>query len=238
MLTLRHSLAHFCDDGLHQRLLSLSIEEAMRQCEELRQQREASTGRKGREARASTTDPDARVMKFPDGGYRPGYNVQFATDTESGVIVGVEVTNAGNDGQELPPMLDQLHERYEQMPNEALVDGGFATKGAIDQADQRGCTVYAPINAEEKKRAAGKDPHARKMGDSDAVADWRIRMGTDAAKLCDARITEQLTAHRRQATRCRDHLGQSALANPFARNRHWSRGIVRSGIGAASLHLG
>ena len=55
----------------------------------------ASYGRKGREARASTTDPDARVMKFPDGGFRPGYNVQFATDTESGVIMGVEVTNAG-----------------------------------------------------------------------------------------------------------------------------------------------
>ena len=72
------------------------------------------------------------------------------------------LTNAGNDGKELPPMLDQLHERYEKMPNEALVDGGFATKGAIDQADQRGCTVYAPINAEEKKRAAGKDPHARR----------------------------------------------------------------------------
>ena len=52
-------------------------------------------------------------MKFPDGGYRPGYNVQFATDTESGVIVGVEVTNAGNDSEQLPPMLDQLKERYE-----------------------------------------------------------------------------------------------------------------------------
>jgi hypothetical protein len=78
------------------------IEEAMRQCEELHQQREASAGRKGKEARASTTDPDARVMKFPDGGYQPGYNVQFATDTESGVIMGVDVTNAGSDGEELP----------------------------------------------------------------------------------------------------------------------------------------
>ena len=75
------------------------IEEAMRQCEELKQQREASSGRKEPQRRASTTDPDARVMKFPDGGYRPGYNVQFATDTQSGVIVGVETTNAGNDGQ-------------------------------------------------------------------------------------------------------------------------------------------
>ena len=80
------------------------------------------------------------------------------------MIVGTDVTNAGNDGQELPPMLDQLQERYEKVPTEALVDGGFATKSAIDQADERGCTVYAPINAEEKKRAAGKDPHARQQG--------------------------------------------------------------------------
>jgi transposase len=159
------------------------VEEAMRQCEELQQQRDASCGRKGREARASTTDPEARVMKFPDGGYQPGYNVQFATDTESGVILGAEVTNAGSDGEELPPMLDQLEERYERTPDEALVDGGFATKGAIDEADQRGCTVYGPIKAEEKKRAAGKDPHARCKGDSDAVAAWRSRMGTEAAKL-------------------------------------------------------
>ena len=39
------------------------IEEAMRQCEELQQQREASakqSGRKVDEARASTTDPEAR----------------------------------------------------------------------------------------------------------------------------------------------------------------------------------
>lgn len=159
------------------------VEEAMRQCEELQRQREASSGRKGREARASTTDPEARVMKFPDGGYQPGYNVQFATDTESGVIMGVEVTNAGGDGEELPPMLDQLKQRYERVPNQALVDGGFATKDAIEQAQEHGCTVYAPIKAEEKKRAAGKDPYARSKGDTDAVAAWRSRMGTEEAKL-------------------------------------------------------
>jgi len=162
------------------------IEEAVRQCEELQQQREASakqSGRKVDEARASTTDPEARTMKFPDGGYRPGYNVQFATDTESGVIVGVEVTKAGTDSEQLPPMLDQLEERYERVPNEALVDGGFATKGAIDQADDCGCTVYAPVKDKEKQQAEGKDPHARKKGDSDAVAAWRSRMGTEAAKL-------------------------------------------------------
>jgi transposase len=162
------------------------IEEAMRQCEELQKQREASakqSGRKVNEARASTTDPEARNMKFPDSGYRPGYNVQFATDTESGVIVGVEVTNAGTDSEQLPPMLEQLEERYERVPNEALVDGGFATKSAIDHADDHGCTVYAPVKNEEKQRGEGKDPYTRKKKDSDATAAWRARMGTEEAKL-------------------------------------------------------
>jgi len=82
------------------------IEEALRQCEELQQQREETASKSGREVkepRASTTDPEARMMKFADGGTRPGYNVQYATDTATGVIVGVEVTNVGNDQGQLPP---------------------------------------------------------------------------------------------------------------------------------------
>jgi transposase len=161
------------------------IEEAMRECEELQKQREATakqSRRKVNEARASTTDPQARIMKFPDGGCRPGYNVQFATDTDSGVIVGVEVTNAGNDGAQLPPMLDQLKERYDRVPDEALIDGGFATTDTIDQAAERGCTVYSPVKGEEKQRAEGKDPYTRKTWDSDATAAWRSRMGTETAK--------------------------------------------------------
>lgn len=162
------------------------LEEALRQCEELQEQREKTakqSGRKPSEARASTTDPEARVMKFADGGSRPGYNVQFSTDTASGVVVGVEVTNAGTDADQLPPMLDQLKERYERTPEEALVDGGFASLETIEQAEERGCTVYAPLKEEGKQLAAGKDPYARKPGDRPAVAAWRTRMGTTPAKV-------------------------------------------------------
>jgi transposase len=162
------------------------IEEAMRQCEALQRQREARA-KQGKyqpePARASSTDPEARNMKMADGGTRPAYNVQFSTDTATGVIVGVEVNNEGTDGSQLPPMLDQLEERYDHVPDEALGDGGFATIETIEQADSRGCTVYAPLKNEQKQQAQGKDPYARKPGDSDAVANWRNRMGTEAAKL-------------------------------------------------------
>lgn len=70
------------------------------------------------------------VMQFSDGGYRPGYNVQFSTDTASGAIWGGDVVNAGTDALQLPPMLEQLKRRYGRVPQEALVDGGFASREA------------------------------------------------------------------------------------------------------------
>jgi hypothetical protein len=161
------------------------IKAAIAQCVQVQEQRDATakkSGRKPTEARASTTDPEARVMQFSDGGYRPGYNVQYSTDTQTGVIMGVDVTNSGSDQDQLPPMLDQLGERYGRVPEEALVDGGFAALEAIDAAAEGGCTVYAPLKDEHKQLRAGKDPYAKKKGDSAAVAAWRERMGTATAK--------------------------------------------------------
>jgi transposase len=134
------------------------------------------------EVRVSTTDPESRKMKMPDGGFRPAYNVQFATTTQGGVIVGVAVTNEGTDGRQMPPMLAQIQERFDQKPQEMLVDGGFATVDAIDEAERKGTRVYAPLKEEEKQLDEGKDPYARKKSDTDATAQWRGRMGTAEAK--------------------------------------------------------
>ena len=79
-------------------------------------------------------------------------------------------------------MLDQMKRRYDRVPDEALVDGGFASLKSIDEAAQRGCTPYAPLKDEHQQLAAGKDPYAPKPGDGAAVAAWRARMGTAAAK--------------------------------------------------------
>jgi transposase len=151
--------------------------------EKQRQKRATAVGETAPEARASTTDPEARNMKFPNGGYGPGYNTQFQTDVQSGIVVGVDVTNAGTDGDQLPPMLDQVRQRCGKDPDEVLVDGGFATKDAItDATENHGCTVYAPLNSAAKQLAKGQDPYAPKRGDSPAVAAWRRRMANDVAK--------------------------------------------------------
>ena len=129
-------------------------------------------------ARASTTDPEARVMKMTDHGYRPAYNVQFATDVASRAIVGVAVTNVGSDKPELLPMLAQISARTGRAPASTLVDGGFVTRDAITAAAARGVTIYAPV----PKPKGDRDRAAPCPGDSPAVAAWRARMATDEAK--------------------------------------------------------
>jgi transposase len=138
----------------------------------------ANRKRKGdvEEARASTTDPEARVMKMGDGGYRPAFNVQLAADTESRVIVGVSVTNT-LDHSQLEPMLDQIERRTGDRPKQHLVDGGFARLSALAVAEAAGVTVYAPVM---KPRSAER--HAPRKGDTPAVKAWRKRMETDEAR--------------------------------------------------------
>lgn len=138
-------------------------------------------GEKDQAARASTTDPAATVMKMPDGGYRPAYNVQFSTACHGQVIVGVDVVTEGTDQGQLPPMLDQIEERFEQRPREALVDGGFVNHEDVEevQKGEKGCKVYAPVPEPKKE---GVDRYEPKATDSQEVAEWRARMGTTAAK--------------------------------------------------------
>jgi transposase len=132
-------------------------------------------------ARCSTTDSDSTVMKMPDGGFRPAYNFQFGTATNSRVIVGVGVETTGSDAGQAVPMVEQIQERYETTPEEVLVDGGFAQHDQIEtlEAPENGCTVYAPVPAPRDPKV---DRHAAKPGDSPAVAAWRARMATEAAK--------------------------------------------------------
>lgn len=131
------------------------------------------------QARVSTTDPEARVMKMSDGGFRPAYNVQLATDVDSRFVVGVRVTNAGTDMGQMVPMLDDIERRTGARPAEHLVDGGFAKREAITEAAERGVTVYAPV---QESKNDDVDPHVAKRGDTPAVSQWRERMGTDEAK--------------------------------------------------------
>jgi transposase len=158
---------------------------ALQACDEVQRHKE----KRGRDslknpARASSTDPEARIMKMADGGFRPAFNVQFCTDTQSQVIVGVEVINQGTDAGQLTPMVEQVEERTGVRPPDVLADGGFSTKEDIQQLNvpEQGCKVYTPVKEETQQRAKGQDPFAPRPGESAELTEWRRRMGTEAAK--------------------------------------------------------
>ncbi|MDP2936941.1 MAG: IS1182 family transposase [Dehalococcoidia bacterium] len=151
-----------------------------------RQQRTLATGKREKVTapRVSTTDPEARVMKMPDGGFRPAYNVELATveapGKAHGIIVGVAVTTEGTDAGQAVPMEEQVVERTGSHPQDYLVDGGFATREAITTLGQRSITVYAPVRLPRNKPE--EERYLPRQGDSPEVAAWRERMATAEAK--------------------------------------------------------
>ena len=185
---------------------SRRIRRALEELSEVESKKQA--GQKD-QARVSTTDPASRVMKMADGGFRPAHNVQFATDTDSQVITGVQVVNTGSDQGQMSPMVQQHQDRYGRVPNQMLVDGGFTKHEDIQKvssADQ-GTVVYAPV---PKPKDPQRDPHEPRAGDSQVIAAWRQRMGTAEAK--------EIYKDRASTAEC---------VNAIARNRGLRQFLVR-----------
>jgi len=163
----------------------------------------------GKKARGSTTDPESRKMKMADGGTRPAFNVQLSTLLTSLVIIGAFVSNAGSDSSEAPPMVQLVFDWYDAHPKKVCMDGGFSTSTNIEPLAGKGLVVYAPVKKAEEKLAKGEDPYTPKDRDSEVMGDWRVRMGTEAAK-----------AQYKERTKCE-------LPNAWCRNHGLYQFVVR-----------
>lgn len=157
------------------------LEQALVELEKVKQAKAQQKDKPSKDAppRASSTDPEARLMRMPDGGTRPAYNLELAADCDSRAIVGVEMTNAGSDAGQDEPMRDQVEARTNQAVAEQLMDGSFVRLEGIERAAAEGVRLYMPV---PKPRKAGVDRYAPKPRDGAAVAEWRQRMGTKVAK--------------------------------------------------------
>ena len=150
---------------------------------EIKRQRQAreekrNNGKTPKEPRASTMDPDARVMKMADGGFRPGYNVQVTSAAGEQIVVGFDVTNAGSDRGLMRPMLERSRARTGRLPGRHLVDGGFGSAEDIEWAHDQGVEVFCPLTQSKH----GTDPYAPRRGDGPGVLAWRARMASEAGK--------------------------------------------------------
>ena len=149
---------------------------------EVARERRAKTNRtqvaKQKEPRASTTDPQARVMKMADGGFRPAYNGQVATVANGQIVIEIGAVATGSDRGLLRPMLEAMQRRYRRRPRRHLVDGGFNKNADTEWAAEQGVNVYGPPGHTKHKT----DPYAPRRDDGPGVAAWRRRMNSAHGK--------------------------------------------------------
>lgn len=131
-------------------------------------------------ARASITDPEARKMKMACGGFRPAYNIQFATTKKGRAIIGVNIINRGNDNGSILSMIEKTHKDYGITPSRWLVDCGYADYQEISRVAElyKGCKIYMP----PKMSRIPTDPHKILPTDTVGIIELRHRMNTDEAK--------------------------------------------------------
>jgi transposase len=126
----------------HQRL-----ERAVQELEKLQ------AGKPGKKAkskvRVSTGDPEARIMRYSDGGLVLSYNAQISTDAAHGLIVGVAVTQDANDSAQLIPAVERVEQRFQKKPQQMVADGSYTTRDNIEKIAERGIDFLGSMGREE-----------------------------------------------------------------------------------------
>jgi transposase len=127
------------------------LEEALKALEQV----EASRSKEEKEKRrASSTDPDARIMLQAKGAYGPSYNVQISTDAKAKIIAGVGVTQAPTDAAELEPAVERIEANLGEKPKQMVVDGGLTNHAAMEAMAERHVDL---IGALPERRAVAPD---------------------------------------------------------------------------------
>lgn len=116
------------------------LEAAVREVERLQQAKRHD--RKQFVARASSTDPDAHVMRNGEGGTVPSYNVQLLTDTTHGLVVNVEATTDAIDYRQLKPALERCETTLGQKPKQLVADGDYTNHASVQAAAECGVDFY------------------------------------------------------------------------------------------------
>jgi transposase len=124
------------------------LEQALKEFDNLAQE---GSGKDKEKRRVSTSDPEARVMKQPDGGFAPSYNVQIDTDAADGVVVAVGVVGAGNDFEQLECGIDRVQQNLGKTPQEVVTDGGYVSRDNIVLMEGRKIEFIAPCVNEAAK---------------------------------------------------------------------------------------
>ena len=194
------------------------VEQAQAELEKYRNSRATSckanhhpfTGEDRENLKISLVDPESRKMRMGDGGFRPAFNVQFATSTDKKVIVGVDVVNTLDPGT-LVPMMQQVAKTFEKigcpMAKDWLADSAYANKKDTAGAEKffSDVTLYSPPTGNNKH-----DDLTPRQSDNEAMAKLRKRMGTKEGQ-----------------TKYKERSSTAEFANAVAKNRGMKEFLVR-----------
>lgn len=123
------------------------LAEALKELHAIGQTKREATDKQS--ARASTTDPPARIMKQSGGGYAPSYNVQLSTDAQNKIIVGTGVSQNSSDYGELTGAMQRVEQNLGRKPGQVVTDGGFTSRQNILEMAAQGIDFIGPESGPE-----------------------------------------------------------------------------------------
>jgi hypothetical protein len=192
--------------------------------------RHAKDEARKKEPKASTTDPEARHMRFPDGAIRPAYNAQIAATPKEGVIVAIAVTDRRNDAGLAGPRVNDIVRRYGRTPERLLVDTSYATSEDIVALAAHAAgpvSVYTPPPNERPSsrprwrggsESGRKSPFASRRGGSA----WRAKRARPSTACASASSGSTPTART-----------MALVFSPFADSSR--RRLMRSGMRSRTI---
>lgn len=127
------------------------VAQALKELEQIRTSKHGTEEKE--QARASRSDPEARIMKQADGGYGPNYNVQLSTEASHKIIVGVGISQSSSDYAELAGAVAQVQQNLAAKPDQLVVDGGFTSRENIMMMASQGIDLIGSFGDQEAKGA-------------------------------------------------------------------------------------
>jgi transposase len=172
------------------------------------------SGKKSKEERVSTTDPDAPLMRMADGAVRVAYNVQVAS--ACGFVVAIEPVQRRNDRGLAPAVVAQVQQRCGKLPTRLLADTGAMTAADIATLAQThpSIQVFSPPPAcKASSKPESKARYERnRAAEPQCLKEWRARMDSEEGQAVYKRRSNTEHAHARLKNRGFERMALRGLA--------------------------
>jgi transposase len=157
--------------------------------QKLRLQRQAAELAERGLTQLVVTEPEAKLMRTPHG-HAVAYNAQTVVDAEHKLIVAFELTNDGNDLQQLHPMAEQGKEAVGAGDVTVVADTGYSNGEHGALCAQDGITAIVP--RPETVNPKGSEYFSRDRFSYDRESDsWRCPAGETLSLFKTSRTKQQ-----------------------------------------------